>query len=122
MSDRVECKDKLRQLAQRLDTLSRTLGGINNELRPIEEQYTDFIREHEAGLWDECERDGKKLPGKEMRLTLALNEMPTVLRGKYRELVSKRESLKQQIGNLKVEVDSWRSLLSAEKAELEAIS
>lgn len=122
MADVIEAKYKLRQLAQRLDALSRTLGGINNELRPIEEQYHDFIREHEAGLWDECERDGKKLPGKEMRLTLALNEMPTVLRGKYRELVSKRESLKQQIGNLKVEVDSWRSLLSAEKAELEAIS
>lgn len=122
MSDPVECKDKLRQLAERLDVLSRTLGGINNELRPVEEQYHDFIRAHESGLWDACERNGTRLPGKEMRLTLALNEMPTTVRGKYRELTSKRDSLKQQIGNLKVEVDSWRSLLSAEKAELEAVS
>lgn len=122
MSDPVECKDKLRKLADRLDVLSRTLGAINNELRPIEEQYDDFIRDYELGLYDRCEEEGKKLPAADMRLQLALREMPVSFRGKYRELVSKRESLKQQIGNLKVEVDSWRSLLSAEKAELEAIA
>lgn len=122
MNDPIEGKDKVRGLAKDLDSLSRTLGSINRELRPLESEYGDFIRDYEAGLFEECEREDKRLPGKEIRLTLALRAMPAEFRGRYHRLVSERDSLKQQIANLKVEVDAWRSVLSANKAELEAIS
>ena len=121
MTDPIEGRAKVQGLAGDLDRLSKKLGAINRELRPIQEGYDDFIRDHEAGLYDALE-DGQRLPGKEMRLTLALRDMPASFRGKHHRLVSERESLKQQISNLKVEVDAWRSVLSANKAELEAVS
>lgn len=121
MSETIEAMTKVQNLAIDLDRLSRQLGRVNRELRPIKREYDNFIRDHEAGLYAASVEDGYKLPGKEMRLTLALSEMPASFRGKHHELVSERESLKQQISNIKVEVEAWRSVLSANKVEMEAV-
>lgn len=121
MSDPVEAKGKLRDLASDLDRLSKQLGRVSRELRPVQVEYDNFIRDHEAGLYAACESGGQKLPGKEMRLTLALSEMPASFRGKHQNLVMERDSLKQQLSNLKAEVDAWRSVLSADKVEMEAV-
>lgn len=120
MTDVIECKAKLRDLANELDKRSRELRDTNLTLAPMQEQYDDWIMDFEADLQEKHEK-GAALPSKDMRMTLALKEMPGEFRKEHRMLVAKRERLKQHIQVLKVEIDSWRSLLSAEKAELEAI-
>lgn len=120
MTDVIECKSKLRELADELDKRSRELRDTNLDLAPKQEAYDDWIMDFEADLHAKHEA-GASLPSKDMRVTLALKEMPSEFRKEHRMLVAKRDRLKQHIQVLKVEIESWRSLLSAEKAEMEAI-
>jgi hypothetical protein len=127
MSDPVEVRAKLDEYAQELDRQSRelgqveqTLGGANNVVG-VETQYEKWIDDFEVGLW-QAHQDGAKLPGVEMRGRLARKQMPPELLGNYVTLIAQRKRLEKRIGTLKVMVDAQRSILSALKSELEAVS
>lgn len=122
MSDVIEAKVKLRDIALELDKRSRELGDTNRALNPVQEAYDEFIRDHKAGLFQEAQEAGGRMPSVDMQEVLALREMPKEFRGKHFELGAKRDRLKQRISDLKSEADAWRSVLSAEKAELEALA
>lgn len=122
MSDVIEAKVKLRDIAHELDKRSRELGDTNRALHPVQEAYDDFMRDFKAGLYQECESKQRRMPSKETQEDLALEQMPKDFRGKHHELVSKRKRLKERISDLKAEADAWRSVLSAEKVELEALA
>ncbi len=121
MSDPVEAKGKLRELADDLDACSKMMSRVNRELRPLQAQYDDFVCDFKAGLWAAHVNEDARLPSADMQLVLALREMPAEFRGKHYDLVGKRDNLRKRISDLKSEVDAWRSVLSADKTEMEAI-
>lgn len=122
MSDAIEARGRLRDLADELDTRSRQLGDVERELEPVERKYQGFVDDFEVGLWTKYEdSEGKtKLPPEPMRLKLAHKAMDPELLGRYVGLVNARKRLEKRIGALGKTVEAQRSILSALKAELEA--
>lgn len=128
MSDPIEVRAKLEEYAQELDLRSRelanverTLGGDGN-IVGVEAQHEAWLDDFEVGLWTIHIEEGAKLPGVEMRGRLARKQMPPELLGKYTTLIAQRKRLEKRIGSLKTMVDAQRSILSALKSELEAVS
>lgn len=122
MGDVIEAKQKLREIAVELDERSRQLGKANVAFRPVQEAYEEFMRDFKAGLFQEAKESETRMPSKDMQEILALKEMPKDFRGKHYELSERRAGLMQRISDLKHEADSWRSILSAEKTELQALA
>lgn len=116
-----EAMAKLSGYAADLDKRSRELGQVQRELDPVLDGYADFVESFEADLYRKCEADGTKLPSESLRLILARQEMPEEFRKQHDLLLRRRERLKQRISDLKAAVEAQRSILSAEKAEMEAI-
>jgi hypothetical protein len=114
-------KLRLSELAEELDSLSRELQQIEEDLEPVDDAYQAFVTDFEVGLWVRSENeDGFRLPSADMRRKLAHRGMPPELLGKHRGLTLSRERTMQRIAALKRQVDAQRSILSAEKSELEA--
>ena len=112
---------KLGEQAEELGDLSGRLADVSRKLEPVEREYTDFVDNHELGLWNRSEdEDGFKLPSAAIRLKLAHQAMPPELLGRYKGLVESRSRLVQRIRDLKAEIEAQRSILSALKVEMEA--
>ena len=121
MSDVASVTGKLDAQAQELDKLSRELGQTERDLAPVEECYESYLDTFETGLWD-LHVAGDKLPPAEIRLRLARREMDKALLGEYSALIRKRKRLEKRIKALGSAIDAQRSILSALKQELAAVS
>lgn len=134
MNDPLGAKQRLDLHAIELDTLSRGLAAISRLLQGVDEQgeplsdpgvekqYQDFVDNFEVGLWLKCqEKDGPRWPSEAMREKLARLEMPAELLGRRDGLIQKRDRMKRRIDELGKVIGAERSLLSAQKAELEAL-
>lgn len=120
MSDPIECMARLDGIAQELDTLSKSLADVERRLEPVEREYTDFIGDFEAGMFDRYEAGEGKWPGEETRERLARRTMPDVLKREYDRLHAARRRMEKRIGSLGKAADAQRSVLSALKVEMEA--
>jgi hypothetical protein len=109
---------KLDTLAVGLDTLSKELGEAERLRAQAEDDYEDFIDNFVAGLYEQS--GNKRLPGEDVRRSLAHKAMPAETLGQYRTLTRRAERLRRRIADVKVQVDANRSILSALKLEMEA--
>lgn len=123
MSDVIEARRKLSELARELGARSQDLALVSRNLEPVEDEYRTFVDEFELGLLKRSEdEDGYRLPPAALRLKLAHSAMDPALLGRYIGLTKSRERLVQRIRDLKHEAEAQRSIVSALKAELEASS
>lgn len=109
---------KLDTLALGLDTLSKELGVVEQQRALAEDAYEDFVDNFVAGLYEQSET--KRLPGEDVRRSLAHKAMPKELLGEYRTLTRRAERLRRRISDVKTQVEAYRSVLSALKLEMEA--
>jgi hypothetical protein len=127
VTDPIAVREKLDQLSNLLDKLSRELGDVERRLTGTEDDpgvemlYERWIDAYEVGLWEKHIHGDEKFPSEAMRLRLARQQMDAALLGQYTTLVARRKRLEKRIGSVKVVIDAQRSILSALKAELEAI-
>jgi hypothetical protein len=121
MTDVIDARSKLNDLAGSLDRWSRALAQTSRDLEPVEEEYRTFVDDFEIGLLTKSEdEEGYKLPSASLRLKLAHKAMNPELLGRYMGLTKARERQLQRIRDLSREIDAYRSLVSAAKAELDA--
>ena len=109
-------------IAREMDLRSSQLAEVERRLEPVEIEYEAFVAAHEIGLWrrhESGELDGR-WPSEQLRLRLALADMPPELLGRHTGLVNLRKRLEKRIGALKAAADAQRSILSALKVEAEA--
>lgn len=115
-----EATEKLKEIARELDQLSRDLADLERSREPIDREVKDFIRDFELGLYHRSINEGSKMPAERIRDALALQAISPPLYGKWMAMNSSRDRMRQRISDLKSESDSWRSVVSALKVELEA--
>jgi hypothetical protein len=115
-----DCIGKLRDSADELDHLSRSLHKTERDLEPVEREYRTFVDDFEVGLWRQHQDEGRKLPSEALRVKLAEKQMDPALLGRYVGLVLARRRAEKRIRDLRASVDAQRSILSALKTELEA--
>lgn len=120
MSEVLDCIARLRECADELDHLSRSLHQTERDLEPVEREYRAFVDDFEVGLWKQHQDSGAKLPSEALRVKLAERAMDPVLLGRYAGLVMARKRAEKRIQALKSTVDAQRSILSALKLEVEA--
>lgn len=121
MADPLEALARLDQLARELDKVSRTLAGVERELEPVEAQYVAATEEHLLTLHRAALAEGIRLPREEVTTALAREAMPERVRVEYDHLMALRRRGERRLSGLKAAVDAQRSILSALKAELEAV-
>lgn len=122
MSTPAEVMERLAQLAEELDQRSLELGDVERRLEPAEMAVQAFVDDFEVGLWTKHENEGTKLPSEALRLKLANKAMDPALLGRHQGLLHSRKRLEKRIAALKSQVDAQRSILSALKLEMEAVS
>lgn len=115
-----DCIGKLREAAEELDGLSRSLHRTERDLEPTEREYRQFVDDYEVGLWKQHQDEGRKLPSEALRVKLAEQAMDPALLGRYVGLVMARKRAEKRIKDLRSSVDAQRSILSALKVEMEA--
>lgn len=108
-------------MAGELDKLSKELGETERTLVDVEAGYEKFLDEFETGLWDK-HLEGGKLPPEVMRIRLAHRAMDAQLLEEYSAMIRKRKRLEKRIKALGAAIDAQRSILSALKLELEAVT
>ncbi len=112
---------KLDAYASELDGCSRKLAEVEDQLEPLDNIYEEAVDDFEAQLWENHEDRDAKLPPEKMRLILARRSISPGIRSKRATLLSKRKRLEKRIRTLAELVDAQRSILSALKAEMEAV-
>jgi hypothetical protein len=115
----------IRQLddaAIELDELSKGLAICMMELEPVEARYEEFMGAFEEGLWQRHVQDGEKFPPEALRTRMGHRAMPPDLLGSYSALRARRKRLEQRIQTLRAATEARRSVISALKAEIEAVS
>lgn len=120
MSDIVHASGRLIDAAKELDQVSKDLAIVEENLEPLEIQFTQHVEDFIAGLWDAHIEHGDKHPPLETREALAHRMFE---RDRYRYLLSLRASrrrLKSRLSDLREIVAAQRSIVSAAKTELEA--
>lgn len=122
MSSVVEVTGKLDQQATELDELSKTLASTERKLEPLETFYEEALDDFEVGCWDSHVKEEAKLPPAEMRERLARRTMPEKVLTERATLLAKRKRLEKRIKALGSAIDAQRSILSALKLEIEAVS
>jgi hypothetical protein len=123
VSTPAEVMATLDTLAREVDQRSRELADVERTLAPVEDRYDDGYEDFIGGMFDS--EDGKRLPGEDVRRALYhrdLRAKDAALLGEYRKLNRSRKRLEKRIQSLKSAVDAQRSILSALKVELEALS
>jgi hypothetical protein len=115
-----DASTRLMTCADELDTKSKELLRIENELQDAEPRYEEAIETFIADLWDECIRDEKKFPPQDVRNAMAAKAMDPALRLNYRTLIRRRAKAKSRLSDLREIVAAQRSIVSAAKTEMEA--
>ncbi len=103
MSGVVEVTGRLDMMAVELDTLSKALAVVERQLEPLDTFYAEALDDFECGSWDAHVKEEAKL-------------------SERAALLAKRRRLEKRIKALGQQIDAQRSILSALKYELEAIS
>jgi hypothetical protein len=122
VSSVVAVTSKLDQMAAELDELSKGLAITERKLEPMQTFYEEALDDFEVGCWDEHVKHETKLPPAEMRERLARRTMPDKILSERATLLAKRNRIEKRIKALGTAVDAQRSILSALKTELQAIS
>jgi chromosome segregation ATPase len=117
----VEVTGRLDQQAAELDDLSKKLTLVERKLEPVETLVAEAEDDYEAGWWERQEK-GEKLPPERIREALCRQSIPEKLRGEHAALLASRKRLEKRIRHLGAAIDAQRSILSALKQELMAIS
>lgn len=121
MADVIAAMGNLERVVVELDSESKALARVQDELEPLTRDYRDFIEDHTCSLFDQANKHGNRLPGdKDLREMLARRAMDALTRGQYDAKVHRREKLQDRIRDLRAEADAYRSLLSAARTEVEA--
>lgn len=115
-----EASQRLIAASAELDQVSKALVQIENALEQTEPEYEDSIESYIADLWDECIRDERKFPPKDVRDAMAVKAMNQELRHTYRSQLRRRQKAKQRLTDLREIVAAQRSIVSAAKTEVEA--
>lgn len=115
-----EASQRLMQCAEELDKRSKELVEIERQIQDAEPLYEDAVETFIADLWDECIRDEKKFPPKDVRDAMAVKAMDPAQRLNYRTLIRRRQKAKQRLTDLREIVAAQRSIVSAAKTEVEA--
>lgn len=113
-----EALQRLDDHAKELEQLSEKLGLVSSALEAAERDYQNFIDSFEVGMYLQYDAENKRLPSEAMRLKLARREMRPELLGQRDELTRRRERIKQRISDIKVIIESERSILSALKESI----
>jgi hypothetical protein len=116
----IESAETLIRCARELDDLSRSLLTIEKELAALEVRMTVWEEDTHAAMWQKHMEDGDKLPPETIRIALAHQSFPAVDRQRLLTLKAARGRAKARISDLREIVAAHRSIVSAEKAELEA--
>jgi hypothetical protein len=70
-----EASQRLIAAVSELDSISKTLVQVENAIEVAEPVYEDAIESFVADLWDECVREEKKFPPKDVRDAMAVKAM-----------------------------------------------
>src|SRR6185369_14917848 len=92
-----EASHRLIAAASELDAISKQLVQTENAIGELEPLYEEHIENYVAELWDECVRDEKKFPPKDVRDSLAIKAMDPELRRNYRAYIRLRVKTKQRL-------------------------
>lgn len=103
-----------------LDNVSKALVQVEKDLEILEPQYEDFIESHIAGLWEDAQKEGTRLPPEDVRKALAHKAMDPNLKAQYRAHLATRRRAKSRLADLREIVAAHRSIVSAAKTEMEA--
>jgi hypothetical protein len=122
MSSVVEVTGKLDSMATELDELSKALAVTERKLEPVETYYEEALNDFETGCWDAHVKEEAKLPSAELRERLARRTMSEKMLTERAALLAKRKRLEKRIKALGSAIGAQRSILSALKMELEAVS
>lgn len=116
-----DCVINLSAIADELVTLSQSLQVIEKEhLYDLERAYEQGLMDFEAGLFERYEKGEGKWPGEETRERLYRRTMPVDQLNDLMRYQAARKRAEKRIASLKAAADSWRSILSALKVEMEA--
>jgi hypothetical protein len=103
-----------------LDNVSKALVQIEKEIEVLEPRYENFIESFIAGLWDDAQETGVRLPPEDVRKALAHRALPEDLKVSYRAHLATRRRAKSRLADLREIVAAHRSIVSAAKVEMEA--
>ena len=103
-----------------LDNVSKALVQIEKDIEILEPRYEDFIESFIAGLWEETQEKGTRLPPEDVRKALAHKAIDAQLKAQYRASLATRRRAKSRLADLREIVSAHRSIVSAAKTEMEA--
>lgn len=107
-----ELDAKRRELGELADKLNR----VQRDLEPVQRDYDNFIAAFEVGLYHQSlEEGGPKLPSERLRVQLAHRKIDADLYGRFLQLTASRDRLEARLRAMRLEIESLRSILSAEK-------
>ena len=116
-----DCVINLSAIADELVSLSQALQFIERDhLYDLERAYEQGLMDFEAGLFEKYEKGEGKWPGEETRERLYRRTMPTDTLNELMRYQAARKRAEKRIASFKAAADSWRSILSALKVEMEA--
>lgn len=122
MSSVLEVMSRLDEYAVELDKRSKELAQVERELEPVEQFIEEFTDDFECALWEAHTKRDEKLPSAELRERLARKQMPAEVVTRHGRLLARRKRLEKRIRHLGDVIDAQRSILSALKAEMEAVA
>lgn len=120
MSALVDSSSALIHAARELDNVSKALVDVEKELEVLEPRIEDLIEAYIAGLWEDAQENGTRMPPEDVRKALANKALPADLKQQYRANIAVRRRAKGRLNDLREIVAAHRSIVSAAKTELEA--
>lgn len=120
MSALVDSSSALIHAAVELDNTSKALVQVEKELEVLEPRVEDLIEAYIAGLWEDAQEAGTRMPPEDVRKALANKALPADLKQQYRANLAVRRRAKARLSDLREIVAAHRSIVSAAKTELEA--
>lgn len=112
--------DRLDKLARELDKHSTELAEVERKLEPLEAFWQELMDDKAVGYQERYEKDGVRVPSKDMQERLARRSAPPEVIGKRRTLLGSRERLKQRLQALRTDVSAQQTLMRALRDELSA--
>jgi chromosome segregation ATPase len=120
VSDLIDSSLALMAAARELDQISKALVQTEKGIEVLEPLVEDFIESFIAGLWEDAQEEGARMPPEDVRKALAWKALDADLKAKYRAHLATRRRAKSRLSDLREIVAAHRSIVSAAKTELEA--